>query len=88
MVPSATQRFAPLFLALCLVMPLTALAQDTEGLSVKVEPAELTLKVGEKAQLNAKIVDADGVEQEHGVFFFSMNRRAVSVTPQGEVTSL
>ncbi len=88
MVPSATKRFAPLFLALCLVMPLTALAQDTEGLSVKVEPAELTLKVGEKAQLNAKIVDADGVEQEHGVFFFSMNRRAVSVTPQGEVTSL
>ncbi len=82
------KRYVPLFLAFCLMMPLTALAQDTKGLSVKVEPAELTLKIGEKAQLNAKIVDADGVEQEHGVFFFSMNRRAVSVTPQGEVTSL
>ena len=66
MVPSATQRFAPLFLALCLVMPLTALAQDTEGLSVKVQPAELTLKVGEKAQLNAKIVAAEGVAGQQG----------------------
>ena len=85
--PSVTKRLAPLFLALCLMMPLTALAQDTEGLSVKVEPPALTLKIGEKAQLSAKIVDADGVEQEQRVFFFSMSRRAVSVTPQGEVTS-
>ncbi len=85
--PVVIKRFVPLFLALCLMAPLTALAQDTEGLSVKVEPAELTLKIGEKAQLNAKVVDANGVEQERRLFFFSRSRRSVSVTPQGEVAA-
>ena len=44
--PVVIKRYVPLFLALCLMVPLTALAQETEDLSVKVEPAELTLKIG------------------------------------------
>ncbi len=52
---------------------------------IRVEPAELTLEVGEKATLTATVVDADGeaVEQDLTVVFFSRNRRRLGVTPAG-----
>lgn len=66
-----------------------SVAEDLPPLSAAaeliVEPTELTLEVGQKANLTAKIFD-DGQEMsEHTVVFFSRNRRRVGVKPNGEV---
>ena len=87
--PTAPQRFAPFVLALllmALMTPLAVQAQD-DALTVKVDQPELTLKVGETAQLVARVVNADGVDQDKRLLYFSTNRRAVSVTSTGEVTA-
>ncbi|MFQ5568720.1 MAG: hypothetical protein ACE5G0_03535 [Rhodothermales bacterium] len=89
--PAVTKRIVPLLLMFLLALPSTTRAQDEQSekqLTVQVEPAELQLEIGEKAQLTAKVVDADGVEQETRIFFFSRNRRAVSVSSSGEVEAL
>ena len=85
--PTALKRIVPFVFTLLLMAPPAAQAQD-EGLMVKVDQPDLTLKVGETAQLSAKIVNAEGVDQEKRVLFFSMNRRAVSVSSTGEVKAL
>ena len=88
MIPSAPfRRILPLLLIVALPLPLAAQDQDP-GLSVKVDPPEITLGIGETARLSARVVDANGVDQEQSVFFYSRNRRAVSVTAQGEVSAL
>ncbi len=53
---------------------------------VRVTPAELTLAVGQKAQLKAEVVDVGGRPVDDAqVFFFSRARRAVSVSREGEL---
>ena len=61
----------------------SAAAQDPAELVV--DPPELTLEVGETAQLAATVRDADGNTLERGVVFFSRARRFVGVNPAGMV---
>ncbi len=75
-------RLLPFVLALFLVLPVRA------QLVVHVDPATLTLEVGQKATLTAGVVDANGVPQDYPVLFFSRNRRAVGVDRRtGELTA-
>ena len=56
------------------------------ALAIEVEPPELTLEVGGKAQLEATVRDADGaVVEDAVVVFYSRARRSVSVTRGGAV---
>ena len=56
------------------------------GAELKVSPTELTLEVGDKANLTATVVDGDGETIEGvDVVFFSRNRRRLGVNPAGEV---
>jgi len=56
--------------------------------SVRITPAELTLPVGQTAQLQAEILDVGGRPAEGRVMFFSRARRSVRVSRQGEVSAL
>jgi len=54
--------------------------------AIEVTPAELRLEVGETAELEALVRDADGAVIEGAtVLFFSLSRRQVGVTPAGQV---
>ncbi len=56
------------------------------GAELEVSPTELTLEVGDKANLTAIVVGADGETIEGvDVVFFSRNRRRLGVNPAGEV---
>ena len=61
----------------------SAFAQEPAELVV--DPPELTLEVGDSAQLSATVKDAAGNEMERGVIFFSRARRFVGVNPAGMV---
>ena len=74
-----------LLLALFMIPPTQA--QTSEGPTVEVEPASLNLGVGETAQLEARVVGAEGAEQEGPLLFFSRDRRAVGVDSTGKVTA-
>ena len=70
----------------------TAMAQEQEEESIldrakaiEVEPAELTLEVGEKADLTATVRDEEGNEVPAPVIFITRSRRNVGVTNAGEV---
>lgn len=84
--PTATDRdrVFGLLLAFSLITPL-AQAQTSEALSIQVEPASLNLDVGESAQLEARVVDAEGAEREAPILFFSRDRRSVGVDSAGQV---
>ena len=56
-----------------------------EPAELVVDPPELTLEVGDSAQLSATVKDAAGNEMERGVVFFSRARRFVGVNPAGMV---
>ena len=76
-----------LALALAAFPASPAAAQDAAPRLV-VEPAELTLEVGESRQLTATVFGPDGEEvPEARVVFFSGNRLALSVTPTGFVSA-
>ena len=82
--PTASKRIVPnLLLALLLIAP--AQAQTSEEVSVEVEPQSLSLGVGESAQIEARVVNAEGAEQEAPLLFFSRDRRAVGVDSTGQV---
>ena len=71
-----------------LILPGITQAQ-VDPLSLRVRPAELQLDVGETAQLDAEVIDAQGeVVPDTSVVFFSRDRAAVSVTRGGTVTAL
>ncbi len=71
--------FTLLFLAPCTPSSLLAQAAD----SIEIEPAELTLKIGETVQLKAVVKDADGnVLPDAQVLFFG-SRRTLNVSPSG-----
>jgi len=53
--------------------------------SVRVEPASLTMEVGDKTKLEATVLDADGNEIPAPVIFISRSRRNVGVQATGEV---
>ena len=76
-----------LALALAALAASPAAAQDAAPRLV-VEPAELTLEVGESRQLTATVFGPDGEEvPDARVVFFSGNRLALSVTPTGFVSA-
>jgi len=52
---------------------------------LRVEPMQLELEVGETAQINATVVDAEGNVVSAPVLFLSMSRRAVTVEQDGRV---
>ena len=74
-----------LLLALFMISPTQA--QTSEGPTVEVAPASLNLGVGETAQLQARVVGADGADQESPILFFSRDRRSVGVDSTGKVTA-
>ena len=56
------------------------------GITIEVEPAALTLRIGETAQLSATVRDAGGaVVEDPTVVYFSRARRSVGVTRRGRV---
>ena len=60
--------------------------QDTDELTIEVEPSRLTIEVGKKATLVATVRDAEGdVVDDATVIFYSRARRSVGVTREGEV---
>ena len=62
--------------------------QAPESRSIVVEPASLELEVGGTAQLSARVLDGDGNPVEGAqVVFFSGNRLALTVTPEGSVSA-
>jgi hypothetical protein len=77
--------------AIALLLPAAAQQQAPAPAAAKVvvEPATLTLGVGEKATLQATVFDAGGQAIKRPVVFFSSARRAARVTPgTGEVEAL
>ena len=62
---------------------------EQEALTITVEPAQITLPLGEKVTLTATVKDAAGNVLDRPVLFFSLGRRAVSVNASsGEVEAL
>ena len=76
-----------LLLALFTVPSVQAQTSESDGATVEVEPASLNLGVGETAQLQARVVGAEGAEQERPILFFSRDRRSVGVDSTGKVTA-
>ena len=87
------QRLA-LSLAVAAALTLTAAAQPQQqaappAVNVTVQPATLTLPLGETATLRAVVTDASGAVVERPVVFFSSARRALTVnSSSGEVEAL
>jgi hypothetical protein len=88
------RRIVPVLAVLLLATPI--LAQSTppadsqdesagpEPATVEVTPGEITLEVGESAQLTAVVRDAEGnVIEDSPVLYFSRARRQVEVNPEG-----
>ena len=85
--PTLAPAFAPALAVLAALAAPPAAAQDAAPRLV-VEPAELTLEVGESRQLTARVIGPDGEEvADARVVFFSGNRLALSVTPSGFVSA-
>ncbi len=61
-------------------------AAEPEAATIRIEPLEITLEVGETYQLDPTVFDADGNVIESPVLYFSMARRRVGVnSASGEV---
>jgi len=75
-----------LLLASFLVAPAIAQQQGPEPAKIVVTPGDLRLEVGATTEISAVVQDADGnVIEGVPVLFFSTSRRAVGVTPVGQV---
>ena len=90
--PSRPSRPAPLpapgaafVVAVAAASLLAGAAAAQEPAELVVEPASLTLEVGETAELSATVKDGNGNALEHPVLFFSRARRFVGVNPAGMV---
>ena len=90
--PLALQRIARAALQVAVLYGLAVSAAAAAGAqqaaSIAIEPASLTLEVGETAQLTANVMDGAGNPvPDARVVFFSGNRRALTVTPSGRVSA-
>lgn len=83
-----TFSLAALSLVLVLATASAGIAQQSDKYEIIVNPNKLTLKVGEEAQLSAKVQNADGTTAQDTVIFYSRDRKSVSVTPEGDVKAL
>ncbi len=63
-------------------------AQQGVPTDLRVQPAELVLDVGDTAQIEANVVDAEGNALSLPVLYLSMSRRNVSVSQDGHVEAL
>ncbi len=85
-------RTVSAILLLAMAAPSTALAQQlskpSDNGKVQVSPDRLTLPVGEKAQLEATILDKDGEPTKGNLLYLSRARRSVRVSRSGEVTAI
>lgn len=80
---------AALVIALLATLPVAAQESTQAALQLTIEPAEITLPLGQKVTLAATVKDADGNEIDRPVLFFSLSRRAVTVdAATGEVEAL
>ncbi len=77
----ARPRVAATFLAVMAA----SLGSAQEPTELRVEPAALTLEVGDTAELSAVVTDSAGNAIDRRVVFFSRARRSVGVTPAGAV---
>ena len=66
-------------LAIGLLLPTVAFAQQAAPVTVEVEPSSVRLEVGERATLEAIVKDAAGNVIDAEVFFFSRSRRNLRV---------
>ena len=79
-----------------LLVPIAAAQEDPEppqqeplpaDAVLEVEPAQLHLEVGEKAQLTATLSAGGEAITDRTIMFFSRSRRSVGVTAAGQVTA-
>ena len=77
-----------LFLSLLAVTPLSAQEDEQPSRSMIVEPTSLELQVGETAQLNVQVMDADGAPEDVRLVYFTRSRGAVIVNSEGKVTAM
>ncbi len=86
-------RYSPLFNAITLlllaILTTTLNAQDNDnGLKIVTEPENISLDVGQEMQLNARLIDANGIVQPDTMLYFSRARRSLSVTRSGLMKAL
>ncbi|MEE2885794.1 MAG: Ig-like domain-containing protein [Planctomycetota bacterium] len=67
---------------------LCAQEEQADKVQIRVTPASLDMKIGDQAQLTAQALDVGGRPTEASVFFFSRDRRSVSVDRSGKVKAL
>ncbi|MAG57951.1 MAG: hypothetical protein CMJ83_16830 [Planctomycetes bacterium] len=83
-----TRLFAILGLLILVAVPVGAQDLTKDEIVVRVKPASITIPIGQTKQVEAEVVDIGGRPVKNvPVFFFSRNRRAVSVTGDGKVTA-
>ncbi|MGF1668999.1 MAG: LVIVD repeat-containing protein [Balneolaceae bacterium] len=76
---SVLKVFSVLFLPLLFAGTL----QAQDNISIKIEPSELRLQVGDEIQIQGKVYSEDGSVVSDSLIFFSRARRSVAVTREG-----
>ena len=74
--------FLPLFLTVSLH------AQDQSEITIKIEPENISLQVGEEVQLNGKAFSADGSVLSDSLLYFSRARQSLAVTRDGQLKAI
>ncbi|MEQ9310022.1 MAG: hypothetical protein RLN90_11270 [Balneolaceae bacterium] len=82
------KKSATLVFTLLLICSVSIKAQESNGLSIFIEPNPIELNVGEKVQLVAKVVDSAGVVQPDSVIYFSRAPKLISITRSGFLEAL
>lgn len=76
-------------IAFGLLMILNGPVVTAQNLTLVIEPASVTLEIGESTTLSARVVDENGAVQEAELLFFSRSRSSVSVDrTSGKLTAL
>lgn len=74
---------------LVFVLNIAAFAQNnSDDWRIVVEPESVSLKIDQEVQLTATVYDAEDNATQDSVLFYTRNREAVSVTPQGKLTAM
>ena len=80
-------RLAPSF-ATVLLFAAGSTTLAAQAAQIRVTPAKLTLKIGEEIQLEVQALDVGGRPVDAQIFFFSRDRRSVSVDRNGIVKAI